>query len=195
MVLPAILILLLLVSCARQVTKPLDENDLAPKKAPSVAHDRNAAKKSAGGVIYGDPEKVELFTHDKKLVFSPGDKSYSEITRVCERIVLRVGTPAGWRPVSDTEFSKIMKESYAVVRLTYRREPVFVFFGTNDYIKRNKNLTSAAGLNEITFFLPANNASMTPDTIYDGFYYGNIHMVSTLTNTELVELIKGLQSK
>jgi len=185
--------LALLASCSRQVTKPLGEEDLYPKKAPKTAgDDRTGAKRSAGVTIYGSPELVEVFSGGKRLVFKAGDKSYDKITSICERIVLRVGASANEPPVSDASYLKMRGVAFRSIRLTYRREPVFVFFGTIDRIKRNKNLGGAKGLKQVAFFIPMSPALLKPDTIYDGFYYGNIHMVSTLTNTDLLELVKGL---
>ncbi len=187
------LALALLASCSRQVTKPLEERDLNPKKASKVADDRSSGKTSAGVTINGNPEKIELLLGSKQLVFKPGEEAYDKITRVCERIVLRVGETAEGSPVSNTDYSRMIGTSHAVVRLVYQKEPVFTFLGTVDRIKQNRKLAGAKGLNYVTFFVPQSELSLKPGTIYDGFYYGNIHMVSTLTNTDLLELVKGLQ--
>ncbi|MHB8842105.1 MAG: hypothetical protein ACYC56_10040 [Candidatus Aquicultor sp.] len=192
--LTGVLALALLASCSRQVTKPLEKGDIRPTKVSKPAEENHTADKTSAGVtIYGNPEQIEVFSGGKRLVLKPGDGSYSKITSVCERIVLRVGASANEPPVSDASYIKMRGVAFRAVRLTYHREPVFVFFGTIDRIKQNKTLVGAKGLKQVTFFVPVSAASLKPDTIFDGFYYGNIHMVSTLTNTDLLELVKGLQ--
>ncbi len=189
-----VLALVLLASCSRQVTKPLETGDTGPAKAAKhVEENRTEGKTSAGVTISGNPELIEVFSKGNRMILKPGDKSFDKIAEICERIVLRVGASASEPPVSDASYIKMRAVAFRTVRLTYGKEPVFVILGTMNQIKQNKKLVGAKGLKQITFFVPISTELLKPETMFDGFYYGNIRMISTLTNKDLIDAVKGMQ--
>ncbi|MCL6471619.1 MAG: hypothetical protein K6T91_02275 [Firmicutes bacterium] len=168
--------LTLLTSCAKQ----LASNALQHRDVTSEAkkQDLELTKRSAGVTIYGRPIKIEIYCNHTQRLIKPGDKIYDKVCDAGERIILRVGSPASDSLLSEKDMAVIRDQAYAVVTFSYNKPPKFIFF---------KDLQ-----NSVTFYIPANFLEMKPDTIYDGFYYGNRHMVSTLTNNELLEIVKDM---
>lgn len=194
LILAIALLSLIALSCTGQVAEDTMGKSATLKAKNSAdteaGKEREGIKRSAGAVIYGRPEKIKVYRCSEPTVVKPGSPDYEKLLDAGERVMLRVSSSAGEPPVNKENFSRMIGESPAAIQFIYQKEPVFTYLETPERIKSDKILSSVQNLATITFFIPTDAGLIEPGTVYDGFYSGNVHMVSTLTNAELIDVVK-----